>query len=136
MRSLKSLWNLLSFQRVLLLTEHGQDPFSQLSDEFKSEIQLEDTTTPLENIVFESSRSKNPANLFHLLNMVYKLIIYKLVLNEQSLEYVEYGIEDLLSEYAEDDVDLTVINLKFLKVKNVFQLWKLLVEMYFKIRNI
>jgi len=136
-RSLRSLWNLLSFQRVLLLTEHGQDPFNHLSEEFKLEIQFEDTTTCLEKIVFQSNRGKNPTNLFHLLNMVYKLIIYKLSSNEQSLEYVEYGIEELLNDDSEVEVfDLRWIDLNSVKVKNVFQLWKLLVEIYFKIKNI
>jgi hypothetical protein len=136
MRSLRSLWNLLSFQRVLLLTEHGQDPFSQLSEEFKSEIERDETAATLEDAVFESNRGKNLVNLFHLLNTVYKLIISKLTLNEQSLEYVEYGIEDMLGEYVEDGVDLTGVNLESIKVKNVFHLWKMLVDLYFRIRNI
>ena len=139
---LKSLWNLLSFQRVLLLTEHGQDPFGQLADDFKSEIELKNDEN-LVDIICLSGRVKNLTNLFHVLNMIYKLIVFKLTLGEQNVEYLEFGIEDFLGSLVEEiafdnfkQVDLTGFNLKDVKVKNVFQLWKVFVELYFEMKAV
>lgn len=142
MTYLKSLWNLLSFQRVLLLTQHGQDPFSQLDEKFKSNIELDDEPILMDRIC-AVSRTKNLTNLFHILNLVYKLIAFKLTLEADTLDYLEMEISDVLETLTEefcgsieDKIDLSGFNLEQVKVKNVFHLWKVISKLYFQLKNI
>ena len=94
---LQSLWNLLSLKRVILLTEHGQDPFDKLNDKYKAQIILENEDTFLDP--YESSENKhlsksdqilmericrdkkfiNLNNMFNFMNLLYKLVVCKLI---------------------------------------------------------
>lgn len=91
---LESLWNLLSLRRVILLTEHNQDPFDQLDETYRVQIRLEDidsqssnndelTAKEIEQLVIDHIKKKknvpNLENLSNLLDFIYKFIIYKLI---------------------------------------------------------
>ena len=132
---MQSLWNLLSFKRVLLLTQHGQDPFGQLDDSYKEELditqqQLRDQICPIRQIF-------STEHLFHLLNLLYKLIVFKLMNSStvQELDNMEMCMADVLQEMIEqEDLQIKRINseynFKSLKLKNVYQLWKFFVSLY------
>ncbi len=153
MTYLKSVWNLLSLRRVLLLTHHGQDAFTQLDDLFKAEIGQEtknDNQTQLLDKICLSKRTINLMNLFRLLNLFYYLIVFKLMsLNENQIlndeSYAELNISDALNELIfeneyskdhEEPVSLNEYTFKDLKLKNIHHLWKLLVSLYFDLKVI
>ena len=78
---MKSLWNLLSFRRKLLLTHHGQDAIDKLDDRFKEKIQIteDDNDKQLKEQILAGKSCVNSINLFNILNLLYKLIVYKLI---------------------------------------------------------
>ena len=78
---MKSLWNLLSFRRILLLTHHGQDAIDKLDDRFKEKIQIteDDNDKQLKEQILAGKSCVNSINLFNILNLLYKLIVYKLI---------------------------------------------------------
>ena len=69
MTYLKSLWNLLNMRKAILLTEHGQDPFDELSDDYKEQ---------MDDLSKKSSYLKEEY-VFNILEIVYKLIYNQLI---------------------------------------------------------
>ena len=57
---MKSLWNLLSFRRILLLTNHGQDAIDKLDVRFKEKIQIteDDNDKQLKEQILAGKRKK------------------------------------------------------------------------------
>ena len=154
---LDSLWNLLSFRRFALLSQHGQDAFDQLGESFKTPIKYEDLTEckkenslnktkdrSLIDIICKGKRLVNQKNLYSLLNVIFKFIVYKLIsLNEEDEDYNELNLKDVIEEIidepiynnSEDKVDLNEYNLNNVKVKNIEHIWKLLVNIYSETKN-
>lgn len=148
---LKSLWNLLSFRRVLLLTYHGQDAIDQLDEKYKENIKLDraNDDKEIKNIILSGKQCVSIINLFNILLNLYKFIVYKLTsstLNRSNQEEeeekfnIEMEINDLLSlleTYSQDEeheasVNLNEYNLKSIKLKNIYHVWKLFVSIYFE----
>lgn len=153
-----SLWNLLSFRRVALLTQHGQDAFDQLDESFKITINYEDLIGTNKNnlinkiddrllidIICKGKTLVNQKNLYSLLNVIFKFIVYKLIsLNEEDDDYNELNLKDVIEEIidepiytinAEEKVDLNEYNFSNIKVKNIGHLWRLLVTVYSETKN-
>ena len=141
---LQSLWNLLSLQRVLLLTEHGQDSFSQLDAQYKQSIEFIKTPADHDRIC-AYNRLTNLTNLFHLLNILYRLITFKLIgagdteplSLELKIEDVIYTLieDDLIYKDLQDKLDLSAFDLSEVLLKNVFHLWKVVAAIYFEIKR-
>jgi hypothetical protein len=148
---LKSLWNLLSFRRILLLTHHGQDAIDKLDDKFKEKIQQsdEDNDKQLKDRILAGKSCVNSINLFNILNLLYKLIVYKLIPESEAsnntetdqIDSSEIEISDLILELFEqtitdpqnidERIDLSEYHLKNLKAKHSYNVWKLFVAIYF-----
>ena len=148
---LHSLWNLLSLRRVVLLSEHGQDPFDQLNDAFKVNLtnqgSEEDSDEFFMSQISKGKRFVNLTNLFSLLNVVYKFIVFKLVFiaeNEEA-DLAEMSMSDVLTEILDEPIfgktsdderiDLNEYNFADIKVKHVAHLWKLLVKIFSNLKN-
>jgi hypothetical protein len=141
---LKSLWNLLSFKRAALLTQHGQDPFSQLNEQYKEPISLESGN---QYQVLCPDQSISAAHLFHMLNLVYRIITFKLTVIVQGeakedlspemniAEVIETLVEEGNYNDLEEKIDLSRFCLKDIRLKNIFQLWKLLISAYLSLKN-
>lgn len=141
---MKSLWNLLSFRRILLLTHHGQDAIDKLDDRFKEKIQIteDDNDKQLKEQILAGKICVNSINLFNILNLLYKLIVYKLIPESEASNNTDtdqanrIGIEisDLIQELFEQTItdtqniethiDLTEYYLKALKAKHAYHDWK------------
>jgi len=91
----------------------------------------------------------NLINLFNFINLLYKLIVYKLmqpngsdenVLWEASLKEILVGLIDELnldiSSKSEEIVDLEEFDISDFKLKNVIHLWKLVVNIYLLKKNL
>ena len=91
----------------------------------------------------------NLTNLFNFINLLYKLIVFKLmhqnkndenVLWEVSLKEILVGLMDEwnldLSSKSEEAVDLEEFDLSDFKLKNVMHLWKLVVNIYILKKNL
>ncbi len=141
---MKSLWNLLSFKRAALLTQHGQDPFSQLNEQYKEPISLESGN---QYQVLCPDQSISAAHLFHMLNLVYRIITFKLTVIVQGeakedlspemniAEVIETLVEEGNYNDLEEKIDLSRFCLKDIRLKNIFQLWKLLISAYLSLKN-
>ncbi|CAF0865868.1 unnamed protein product [Brachionus calyciflorus] len=160
---LKSLWNILNLRRVILLTEHRQDPFDQLDENFKQSITRdiieksdvdinvkpnEDDSQEeedLENDLIEYiSKNKYPKteNILNILEVLYRNIAYKLISDSKSQDNddiildenmpIEFIFSSDLDDdiFAKNDIDLNNINLKEIKLKNIFHLWKIFVKIF------
>ncbi len=144
---LKSLWNLLSFKRAALLTQHGQDPFPQLNEHYKEPISLEPGD---QYQVLCPDQSISAAHLFHMLNLVYRIITFKLTVIVQGeakedqgeakeelniVEVIETLVEEGNYNDLEEKIDMTRFCLKDIRLKNIFQLWKSLLNAYLSVKN-
>jgi hypothetical protein len=143
---LKSLWNLLSLRRVLLLTQHGQDAIDQLNEKFKEPNNNDYDLATLQEDILSGKKSVNLINHFNILSILYKLIVYKIIPEDsiisdtESFENMDTEIKDLIEELdaetnnenSEEKIDLSGYNLKGFKIKNVWNLWKVLVSIYFE----
>ena len=143
---LKSLWNLLSLRRVLLLTQYGQDAIDQLNEKFKEPNNDYLDLAKLPDYILSGKKNVNLINHFNILNILYKLIVYKIIPEDsiisetESFENMDTEIKDLIEELdaetndenSEEKIDLTSYNLKGLKIKNIWNLWKVLVSIYFE----
>ena len=141
---MKSLWNLLSFKRAALLTQHGQDPFSQLNEQYKEPISLESGN---QYQVLCPDQSISAAHLFHMLNLIYRIITFKLTVIVQGeakedfspemniAEVIETLVEEGSYNDLEEKIDLSRFCLKDIRLKNIFQLWKLLISAYLSMKN-
>lgn len=167
---LQSIWNLLSLKRVVLLTEHGQDPFDQLSQTFKADLDMKEFIDQLvKNEVdlpilkeLKQSRSgvKNPEailvdfitqgrrhfnkiQLFNILALFYQYITYQLINAKQTddsdeAQDAEHNLHDVMQAFndemfeieTEQKVDFAKYDFRFMQVKNIFYVWKLLVKAY------
>ena len=166
---LQSTWNLLSLKRVLLLTEHGQDPFDQLSATFKADLDMDEFIarlkenevdlpiikdnkqakvaknheTILMDFITQGRRHFNKIQLFNILALFYHYITYKLINEKPSEESDEaqageHSLHDVLQEFNdemfgnenEQNVDFEKYDFRFMKVKHVINIWKLLVKAY------
>ena len=151
---LRSLWELLNFRRVVLLTEHGHDPFDQLSDAFKStefarpgQTGSDDWEAWLTSELIGSRRSVNSSILFEHLSLIYHLIAYKLVgetLRQNDAEIhdsAQQNLKDVLIQYFEDvkamrpndeasSLNTSKLNYNAFKLAHVFAVWKALVRLY------
>jgi hypothetical protein len=91
----------------------------------------------------------NLTNLFNFINLLYKLIVFKLmhqnkndenVLWEVSLKEILVGlIEEWnldMSSKSEEAIDLEEFDLSDFKLKNVMHLWKLVVNIYILKKNL
>jgi len=158
---LESLWNVLSLRRVILLTEHGQDPFDQLSESYRAAIQLEDigkssndlTPQEIEKHVIEyiktNKRYPNLENLFNLLDFLYKFIVYKLIPSSQSSnaddDFQAYNKENEIKYFLSPDsieilgsnleFELKEFNLENIRLKNIYQLWRCFVKLFLDVKN-
>ena len=85
--------------------------------------------------------------MFITLDLIYKLIVYKLAIKSDDPDDIisDMDIIDVLTELSEDNdfvndqfvkADLSCFTLKDIKVKNVFHLWKVFVNFYFKMKDI
>lgn len=141
---LKSLWNLLTFRRVVLLTHHGQDAFDQLGDGFKQIITFDEDDNKLKEYILRGKRCADTKNLLHILNIIYKLIVYKFIpsssaITDENELSDDIEISDLILELAEQindsdldkQFDISEFNLSGFKVKNAYHVWKLFVKIYF-----
>lgn len=143
---MKSLWNLLSLRRVLLLTQHGQDAIDQLNEKFKEPNNNDYDLATLQKDILSGKKSVNLINHFNILSILYKLIVYKIIPEDsiisdtESFENMDTEIKDLIEELdaetnnenSEEKIDLSGYNLKGFKIKNVWNLWKVLVSIYFE----
>jgi hypothetical protein len=158
----------------MLFTEHGQDPFDQLDDKFKQNIEKSlITDNPDQN---ESDEEQDNAlidsklldyicngkkfiklnNLYNILDVIYKFITYRLIpmtiqvsdknmSDENEVYDAEFSIEDLLmnDEFIDhmisisssktnidDRIDLNLFNFRMIKLKHIYHLWKLFVQLY------
>lgn len=130
----ESLWNLLSLRRVVLLTEHGQDPFSRLPDQYRTPIEIDSnssttsssSTSDSDSETASSTRKEddqdrcaidhirkhkrypNTENLFNLLDFLYKFITYKLVpTSEEASDETNFNIENNLVDFlGADSIEL------------------------------
>ena len=149
---LRSLWELLNFRRVVLLTEHGHDPFDQLSDLFKStdygaapagpDQASDDVDNWLVNELSGSRRSINSSVLFDHLSLIYHLIANKLTRQEpaEAQDLAQQNLKDVLMVYFEEvkamrpnedaSLNTTKLNSSTFKVAHVFGVWKALVRLY------
>ena len=121
---LQSLLNLLSLKRVILLTEHGQDAFDRLSDQYKASLETETSESELsmdseqelastdeekakkvEKIAKEKickgKTSVNVTSLFNLLNQTYRFMLFKLISSNggDDAAFNEVSIKDVLEEF-------------------------------------
>ncbi len=130
----------------MILTKHRQDPFNQLDDLYKQSIDS-DNEQILSNIICQSKKIPNLTNMFNTLDLIYKLIIYKLTIKNDDPDEIisEINIDDILIELMEDNesndnqftkIDLSCFNFKGIKVKNIFHLWKVFVQFYFDMKDI
>ncbi len=138
------MWNLLSFKRAALLTQHGQDPFSQLNEQYKEPISLESGN---QYQVLCPDQSISAAHLFHMLNLIYRIITFKLTVIVQGeakedfspemniAEVIETLVEEGSYNDLEEKIDLSRFCLKDIRLKNIFQLWKLLIDAYLNVKN-
>ena len=127
MTYLKSLWNLLNMRKAILLTEHGQDPFDELSDDYKEQI---------DDLSKKSSYLKEEY-VFNILEIVYKLIYNQLISssnnnqdNDETEMSNEIDLEDILTEMANEEnnsnsfkIDFKKLNLENIKLKHIYQFW-------------
>ena len=134
MTYLKSLWNLLNMRKAILLTEHGQDPFDELSDDYKEQ---------MDDLSKKSSYLKEEY-VFNILEIVYKLIYNQLISssnnnqdNDETEMSNEIDLEDILTEMANEEnnsnsfkIDFKKLNLENIKLKHIYQFWKYLVGIY------
>lgn len=146
---LRSLWELLNFRRVVLLTEHGHDAFDQLADVFKAtefEAGPDDWETWLVNELSGSRRSINSTILFEHLSLIYHLVSYKLIGDSsrqptESQDLAQQNLKDVLVEYFEEvkairsneetnALNTTKLNYGAFKLAHVFAVWKALVRLY------
>lgn len=168
---LESLWNILNLRRVILLTEHKQDPFDELEHLYRENIPIdliqgeisnyssdyssdasEDEQKRLDriecNIMDYIKRKKKYMKLkdvLSILNLVYKLIIYKLIKresDEKNQEEVEEINPDMKlihllcsdeidqTDNKEDQIDFECFNFENIQLKHIYHLWKLLVRIY------
>ncbi len=136
MSYLESLWNLLNLRKSILLTEHGQDPFDQLVEEYK---ELLDESCA--DVIGANKSFLKEETIFNVLNLIYKLITYRLIPsnNQEEIINVEISLQDMLDEMLSDEtqsgseaesINLTSFNLKDFKLKNVYHIWKLLIGIY------
>ena len=162
---LESLWNLLSLRRVILLTEHNQDPFDQLDETYRVQISLEDidtqsnnddlTAKEIEQLVIDHIKKKknvpNLENLSNLLDFIYKFIVYKLIPlstennsddDENQTFNGEHEIIHFLNTESMEisstrsiEFNLDEFNLENIRLKNVHQLWRCFVKIFLDIRN-
>jgi len=135
---------LLSFKRAALLTQHGQDPFSQLNEQYKEPISLESGN---QYQVLCPDQSISAAHLFHMLNLIYRIITFKLTVIVQGeakedfspemniAEVIETLVEEGSYNDLEEKIDLSRFCLKDIRLKNIFQLWKLLISAYLSMKN-
>ena len=138
------MWNLLSFKRAALLTQHGQDPFSQLNEQYKEPISLESGN---QYQVLCPDQSISAAHLFRMLNLIYRIITFKLTVIVQGeakedfspemniAEVIETLVEEGSYNDLEEKIDLSRFCLKDIRLKNIFQLWKLLISAYLSMKN-
>ncbi len=120
---LESLWNLLSLRRVMLLTEHGQDPFDQMNDNYKQsahkdsidksddadddEVLVKKHAELETNLAAHICRGKKfikASSIFNIIDIFYKFIVYKLIPSTMSLDNQE-GV-DLNDATYSPDLDL------------------------------
>jgi len=136
----------LSLRRVLLLTQHGQDAIDQLNEKFKEPNNNDYDLATLQEDILSGKKSVNLINHFNILSILYKLIVYKIIPEDsiisdtESFENMDTEIKDLIEELdaetnnenSEEKIDLSGYNLKGFKIKNVWNLWKVLVSIYFE----
>lgn len=160
---LESLWNLLSLKHVLLLTEHGQDPFDRLQDDYRDFLDLNDfgiisegkEVEEINKLIMERIRNGkkylNVNNMHNLLDFLYKFIVYKLI-PASEMQSEARGDEDvqfdgsllilhLLTPDAVEDLEnhfeleFNDCNLDNFRLKHIYQLWKFLVKIYLEIKS-
>ncbi len=136
----------MSLRRVLLLTQHGQDAIDQLNEKFKEPNNNDYDLATLQEDILSGKKSVNLINHFNILSILYKLIVYKIIPEDsiisdtESFENMDTEIKDLIEELdaetnnenSEEKIDLSGYNLKGFKIKNVWNLWKVLVSIYFE----
>ena len=157
---LRSLWHLLNMRRAILLTQHGQDSFDQLNDDFKCDVDgsqfgsTQGDAADLENkLTLHITRNRKhfgPSNLFKLLYILYQFITNKLIeeSRQQSKQFEvehsssEFDLNDALCEFndelsseqtatAEAEMfDLGQYCFTGIQVKHIWFVWKLLVKIY------
>ena len=139
---LESFWNLLNFRRVFLMTIHDQDAFENLEDKYR--VTLDGDYKTLKAKLCRQKQFVNTVNLFYLLNIIYKLIVYKLACSngtDNEIAFEELNFFDFLSEVIDENgdnkenkVQLKEYDFEGLKLGNVNHIWKLLVSIYYEIK--
>lgn len=140
------MWNLLNLHRAILLTEHDQDPFDLLNDKFRYPIQENDNEN-IEELAKKimAKKYQKPEKMLIFLEFLYKYIIYWLIPNSESYENGESEllngemlIKDVFNElmndndFSLDNIDLSLIDMENVKLKNFYYLWKLSVHIFLK----
>lgn len=141
------------------MTEHGQDPFDQLPELYRTAITLEDlgetendlTAEEIErrviNYIQKNKRYPNLENLFNLLGFLYKFIVYKLIPLNQNLEASEQafnpenelhlflGPDSVEMLASNPEFDLKAFNMNNIRLKNIHQMWRFLVRIFLNIKS-
>lgn len=104
-------------------------------------------SSEIEYQVIAPDHAISASNLFHMLNMIYRIIQFKLTsvaqgeANENlSMELnMADVIETLMDEGSFNDlegkIDLPRFCLEDIKLKNIFHLWKLLINIYLSMKD-
>lgn len=148
MTYLESLWNLLTLRRVMLLTEHGQDPFDQLDASYKQNIREPDTESDESNQhtvdqtlidqICNGKRFVKPNTVFSWLDLLNKFIVYRLTSKQSaqdasrdpklSLNDVianDEFVDQIVARYGDQDINPNDFNFSTIQLQHIYHLWRL-----------
>ena len=150
MTYLESLWNLLTLRRVMLLTEHGQDPFDQLDASYKQNIkepvEMEGEESNQHTIdqalieqICKEKKFIKPSSLFNWLDLLNKYIVYRLTSNQSAsvgtsrdpellLKDVianDEFIDQIVTRCGDQDINPDDFDFSNIQLKHIYHLWKL-----------